>query len=80
MKRPLIWLVTAVAMLLVSSCGAEGSSASTATSEPQYKVLDKFEYQHYTIEIICRGNDMYVVTRVHYGVDVERLDNHEECK
>lgn len=76
MKRPLICLVTAVAMLLVSSCGAEDSSGLQGVSEP-YTVEKRYTNDlTYNLYTFCINKDKVFIT----STGLAAIHNHEECK
>lgn len=80
MKHALISIVSMVTLLLVGSCGLSAVSAPTSNSDPSFVLKDSFSWQGNLIEVLCRKGHMYVVSDVYYGANVQRIDNHEECK
>lgn len=80
LKTGLSVLLTAVGVVLVSSCGSSAANPSETPTEPQYRVLDRFEWNSRPVEVVCRHNDMYVLSYSYTGVNVQRIDNHKECE
>ena len=80
--KALIAAVSVAGLLLVGACGVSSSEPSQGNSAPNYRVVDRFTVPEFVGEVlvVCRHDDMYMITDTHYGINGQRIDNHEECK